>query len=519
MLIIPLLVQKNANRVALTAAVTSLNQFKILRVYYANHVVKKVQQKGDIQAALAHKNDANKIPLPATMIHDLSKLFGKDSSKYSLYSAFPFPNRSQRKLDDFQQFAWQAFQTEPNKVIQRRDIIGESVLLRVAISDQMQVQTCVDCHNSHPLSPKKDWQLGDVRGVLEASIDITEQLALADILSAWIVSAIAIASIILVTIFFFLTRRITQQVSNVSNAMDRLAHGDSSAEVIQHSGTKEVDQMTTAFQLFKITLLDQQKLEKQKQLFETEKMNALGTMVSGIAHEVNTPIGISVTAASYLQDQLISMENKLKAEELTKSDMQRYLSNYHESLAILCRNLSSAADLISSFKQVSVDQISEEPREVILSEYVQEIISSLRPKIRKAAVKVNIQSTDDYQCLIYPGALSQVITNLIINSILHGFSDGKAGIINISTCAYKNGKIAILYTDDGNGIDESIINNVMEPFFTTKRGEGGSGLGLSIIHNIITQKFNGTIKITSIGKQGVSFDIQFDSIAKENKQG
>ena len=516
---VPSLVQKNANQLALTTAITSLEQFKILRVYYTNHVVNKVQERDGIKAAVNHQQDSNTIPLPATMIHDLSKLFEKNSiqhsSKYSLYSAFPFPNRSKRQLDEFQKFAWQTLQKEPNRVIQRKNIIDDRVLLRVAISDQMQVQACVDCHNEHPLTPKNNWQLGDVRGVLEASIDITEQLALADVLSIWIVSAIVIACLILITIFYFFTRRITNQVSNVSNGMVSLGQGDYSVEVIQHSGTKEVDQMTAAFQLFKETLVERQKLEQQKQLFETEKVTSLGTMVSGIAHEVNTPIGIGVTAASYLQEQLEDIENKLKQGKLRQSDLQRFLLNGQDSVTILCKNLSSAADLISSFKQVSVDQISEEPREVCLSNYLQEIILSLRPRIKRANVKVNIQSTDDHHCLIYPGAFSQVITNLIMNSILHGFSERKGGIINISTCARQSGKITIRYADDGSGIDEEIINNVMEPFFTTKRGEGGSGLGLSIIHNIITLKFHGTVEMTSAAKQGVIFDIQFNSLQKK----
>jgi len=515
MLVIPVLVQKNVNQRALTSAITSLEQLKILRVYYTEHVVKKVQQKGELKAGLDHQNNPDKIPLPATLIHDLSKLFGKSSSQYSIYSALPFPNREHRHLDEFQKFAWQSLQKKPNEIIQKKSIVNNRVLLRVAISDRMHVQACVDCHNTHPLTPKNDWQLGDVRGVFEARLDITEQLAIADVLSTWIVSSVVIASLVLITIFYFLTRRVTKQVSIISNAMVRLGQGDYSTEVIQHSGIKEVDQMTIAFQLFKETLLERQKLAQQNQLFETEKITALGTMVSGIAHEVNTPLGISVTAASYLKDQLECIDNKVKLGKLSKSELQSFLSNNHDSVTILCKNLSSAADLISSFKQVSVDQISEEPRSIILSEYVQEVISSLKPRIRKANVKVNIQSTNDHRCLIYPGALSQVITNLVINSIVHGFVKNNGGIISIITNAQQTGEITICYSDDGIGIDEKIINKVMEPFFTTKRGEGGSGLGLSIIHSIITLKCNGTIKLASVVNQGTIFDIQFNSLREK----
>ncbi|WP_076410467.1 ATP-binding protein [Shewanella sp. UCD-KL12] len=505
---IPKLVEKNAEQHAIHTAINSLKQLKILRAYYTNNVVKKVQDHGVLNPAIKHKGEPDKIPLPATMIHDLSQLFDEDNRKLNLYSAYPFPNRQHIELDDFQQKAWSQLIDNPNQIVSELNTNDSLTVLRVAISDPMQVQACVDCHNSHPLTPKADWKLGDVRGVLEMSVDISSQLALANTLSFWIISCLLIASILLIVLFYFLTGKITEQVSNISEGMVELGKGNYETEIPQNFTTQETHQMYTAFQLFKTALLERQSLEKQQQVFETEKVNSLGRMVASIAHDVNTPIGISVTATSFLQDEIEILANKLASGELDEEDFEHFLDSSRSSLTILSRNLSSASELISSFKQVSVDQMSEHAREVLLSEYFKEVIHSMLPKTKRANVTVALDCVEDRSCYIYPGFLSQVLTNLIANSIIHGFAEKQSGQINITVSAQES-EISIQYRDDGNGISEDILPKVMDPFFTTKRDEGGSGLGLSIIHNIVTQKLKGEIKLSSSVGKGLTVDISF----------
>ena len=512
---IPILVERNAEQHAIHTALNSLTQLKILRAYYTKNVVKKVQEFGVLTPAIKHLGEPDKIPLPATMIHDLSQLFDESGSKLNLYSAYPFPNRQHITLDPFQQKAWLELSENPNQIISAVNNKNNHTVLRVAISDQMQIQACVDCHNNHPLTPKTDWQLGDVRGVLEMSIDISSQLALAKTLSLWIISCMLAASILLIVIFYFLTSKITEQVSNISQGMIALGKGNYEIEVPQDSTTLETHQMYTAFKLFKTALLERQDLEEQQKIFETEKVNSLGRMVASIAHDVNTPIGIGVTATSFLQDEIELLAKKFASGELEEEDFENFLASSQSSITILTRNLSSAADLIRSFKQVSVDQMSEQAREVLISEYFKEVIHSMLPKTKRAKVTVDLDCVEDRTCFIYPGFLSQVITNLINNSIIHGFADQNTGLITL-VVSVQDDEVSIQYRDDGIGISDDILPKVMEPFFTTKRDEGGSGLGLSIIHNIVTQKLNGHIKLTSGLGKGLTVDISFPVLPTEN---
>ena len=159
----PSFVKKVVQSQVLHNSINALQQIKTLRGYYTQHIVKKVQDNTDMLVAIEHYNKADTIPLPATMIHDLSELFNQNGSQIRLYSHYPFPQRTNRLLDDFENNAWQALTEQPQKVIEALVEQGGKSYLRVAIADQMQIQTCVDCHNSHPLTPKADWQLGDVR--------------------------------------------------------------------------------------------------------------------------------------------------------------------------------------------------------------------------------------------------------------------------------------------------------------------------------------------------------------------
>ncbi|QBG34327.1 sensor histidine kinase [Litorilituus sediminis] len=373
----------------------------------------------------------------------------------------------------------------------------------------MQVQACVDCHNNHPLTPKADWQLGDVRGVLEISTDITKQMALAEQISSAIVIFIMFAYVLLMVIFFFVTRRITKHVSYISKAMVELGDGNVDAQVDLASSTLEIGQMAKAFTTFKQALLKTQALEKRQQLMESEKIDGLGRMLASVAHDVNTPISIGITAASLMSDKIARIEEQIAKGELTKSDMEKFIASATESMQVVSSNLVSAGNLIKSFKQVSVDQISEEQRQIVLSEYINEIVHSLKPRLTRAKATVLVDCQQDCQFYTYPGLLSQVVSNLITNSLIHGFGQKPGGKIIITLNGNAEGNINIHYQDDGIGIPVEHQDKVMEPFFTTKREQGGSGLGLSIVHTIVTQKLAGKIKLVSNQEQGVIFDICF----------
>ena len=511
-IVIPNTVKNHTEKSSFNTAITTLNQFKLLRAYYTDNIVKKVLLNSDITTSYNHFDVQNKIPLPVTMTHDLSKLYEKKGTTFSLYSTYPFPNRRDRQLDEFQLEAWRALQKTPSKIVKKIIKNDNKVMLRVAISDQMQVQACVDCHNNHPLTPKHDWKLGDVRGVFETKLDITSQLELANTLSMYIIIGVVFAATILIIISFLLINRLTRLFSDVSQNMVRIGQGDYEAELSYHSNTAEFKQMAIAFSLFKSTLLERENLEKQKQLFETEKITSLGQMMATIIHDVNTPLGVCHTAVSCIQDGIKKMETQLSSEDLSKNDLNTFISLCDNSSMILLRNLKSTIELLQSFKQVTVDQISEKARKITLSEYFESVIHSLQPKTQQSGVKIHFECSPNCHIYTYPGALAQIITNLVNNSIIHGFGERQGGNISITVKCENDDDIQLHYSDDGVGIPEENLPKVMNIFFTTKQDDGGSGLGLNIVQEIVTLKLNGTIEINSELGKGLHFDIHFPRV-------
>lgn len=245
----------------------------------------------------------------------------------------------------------------------------------------------------------------------------------------------------------------------------------------------------------------------QQELIGSEKLAALGGMVAGIAHEINTPIGVGVTAASFLHEQTKAFERLYASGQIKRSEMVAYLRTALEATEALNTNLQRAASLIRSFKQVAVDQSSEERRRFNLRAYIGEIIDSLRPRLKHTQHVIDVDCADNIELDSYPGAFSQILTNLIMNSLIHGFASQAAGRITI-LAQLGDGELCLRYTDDGCGMSQAQAARVFEPFFTTRRDRGGSGLGMHISHNLVLQKLKGTITCGSTLGAGVEFIIR-----------
>ncbi|WP_232824799.1 HAMP domain-containing sensor histidine kinase [Algibacillus agarilyticus] len=246
----------------------------------------------------------------------------------------------------------------------------------------------------------------------------------------------------------------------------------------------------------------------QNQLVENEKMASLGDMVAGIAHEVNTPIGLGVTASTLLMDRLKEVQNKLADKKLTAQQLNKFLNDGEENLAIIYRNLNRAAELISSFKQVAVDQSSESNREFGVYQLIQEVLLSLRPKLKTQQHEIIVECDETLIIESKPGPLNQILINLIMNSLIHAFEQTETGQIKINI-KYLSGKLNFVYSDNGKGINDQLRKRIFDPFVTTKRGEGGSGLGMHLVYNLITQALAGNISVTSKEGEGIQFDINF----------
>ncbi|MGM0417330.1 MAG: ATP-binding protein [Thermodesulfobacteriota bacterium] len=251
-------------------------------------------------------------------------------------------------------------------------------------------------------------------------------------------------------------------------------------------------------------------LEKAKdRLVHSEKMASLGGLVAGVSHEINTPVGNSVTAASFLQNRLDEISKKFRLGKMNDNDIRNFLSAAAEASDIIVKNLERSAALIVSFKQVAVDQTYSSMRIFGLKKHIQDTIISLKPKFKGTNITINLKCSDDLYIFQDPGVFSQIITNLVLNSFIHGFKKDQIKIIDIDILKSR-GFITIHYRDNGKGVDKEAGKKIFEPFFTTNKSGGGSGLGMYIIYNLITSKLSGEIKILKRQNRiGAYFYIKF----------
>ncbi len=248
------------------------------------------------------------------------------------------------------------------------------------------------------------------------------------------------------------------------------------------------------------------KLEaRTEELVQSEKMAALGRLVAGMAHEINTPVGNAVTAASLMQERMDLLSQSVESNRLRKSDLTDFFLVAGETVRSLQTNLERAATLIRGFKDVAVDQSLDEVRRIHVVSYVGEVMLSLHPRLKKRPITWSIEAALDLECEVWPGSLAQVITNLVMNSLLHGFEETQSGELKLQVIGDGSGGTIWTYTDTGRGIASEHLDKVFEPFFTTKRNQGGTGLGLHIVFNVVRQKFKGDLKVESTVGKGVRF--------------
>lgn len=291
---------------------------------------------------------------------------------------------------------------------------------------------------------------------------------------------------------------IMRDVSERRRAERALEQSRADAEQARRDALKKADELAA--------LLDELR-DAQSQLVEAEKMASLGGLVAGIAHEINTPVGIGVTAASSLQERVGGLRELLASNKMKRSDLEQFLLRVDEGATILLGNLHRAAELVHSFKQVAVDQASDTRRRFNLCAYLDEVLMNLHPRLKKTRHQVKVDCPRDIEVDSYPGSLSQVVTNLVTNSLVHGFDEREQGHIEIAV-AVGGDKLLFRYSDDGKGIAADYLNQIFDPFFTTNRGKGGSGLGLHVVYNIVTQRLQGSIQCDSEPGRGTTFRIE-----------
>ncbi len=315
-----------------------------------------------------------------------------------------------------------------------------------------------------------------------------------------------------------LEQEVARKTSGLSQAMMDLQQQKQELEVKQQALREEIERRRHTEDALRSKQTELEKLvsdlrQAQDRLVQSEKMAALGGLVAGITHEVNTPVGIGVTATSFLAEKLAVLEHSYQEKTLSPKALEHFIEEAKQGTELLNTNLIRASELIASFKQIAVDQTSEAIRTIQLHEYLNEIIRSLQPHFKKTRHHIEVNCPENMTLSCPAGAISQIFTNLLMNSLIHGFEDIEEGHIHI-TVVDEGNVVDINYSDDGKGLTADQLEKLFHPFFTTKRDQGGSGLGTHITYNLVRQTLGGSIQVKSEPGHGLSYHIRFPKVLK-----
>lgn len=339
---------------------------------------------------------------------------------------------------------------------------------------------------------------------------------------------------IIITAGVVIALSIRLPLQQIMTAMQAITSGDYNRRVQGTAAQDEVGAMARAVEVFRENAIAKRKTEDelraskekaenalhelnaaQQNLIDAERLAALGGLVAGVAHEVNNPIGISLTVASSFARRTEIFEAEVNSGTgLRRSQLEEFVRTSRDAAQQLVSNLHRAGELIQSFKQVAVDRSHAERRQFSLSEATDQIIASLRPALKKASIALSVEVPEGLIIDGYPGSYGQILTNLFLNAANHAFGDGRSGTISISGRPRGNDDVEIIFADDGAGMSPDVQRQAFDPFFTTRRNEGGTGLGLHIVYNLVTQQLGGRMMLDSRLGQGTTFRIIIPRVAK-----
>jgi PAS domain S-box-containing protein len=253
--------------------------------------------------------------------------------------------------------------------------------------------------------------------------------------------------------------------------------------------------------------------ETQDFLIEAEKLAALGRLVAGVAHEINNPVGTSLTVASSLERKTTTFTAEVARGDLRRSSLNEFLEISREASSQLVANLTRAAELIQSFRQVAIDRNVSNQRGFDLGDLTEQVFLSLRPGLGKQNLALNVECQPGLMMNSYPGPYGQVLTNLLLNSVAHAFPSGKGGTVDVKVQASGNDHVEILLSDDGCGMSLDVRRKAFDPFFTTRRDQGGTGLGLHVVYSIVTNCLGGRLRLESEPNKGTKIQIILPRVA------
>ena len=661
-LIVPDVVQNSVEENAQETALNTLEQYKILRGYYARHVVSKVRKNSGMEAAANHRGFDNRIPLPATMIHDLSTEIERELGiSLKVISPYPFPERANRELTRFQSEAWANINQNPQAIEKRVEKVGDQVLMRIAVADRMRTQECVDCHNQHSSSPKTDWKLGDVRGILQLQTDISGQLHLANRIALLIVASLVVLGGLTTLIFYLRARRIVNPIEDVTTAMNKLRVGNYDIDMGGNPISREVHKMAVAVRFFRNALMERDQLRRrereavdlqfhlvveasgsvivqldqsgiitfcnpaiekilryrkdevlgkhitllfpdgkdddggrgninllldhvtdkstvtardgsalpvdvsvnettlggqpqytliirdisarkseERKLLQAQKLEAVGQLAGGIAHEINTPIqyvgdnlrflleshddidrllNSAMTLARKSQSDPLLAAEALAVEALSEEiDLEFLAGETKSALQQSLEGISHVASIVSAMKEFSHPGLKE-VASIDINRALHNTVTVCGNEWKYVATVDFDLDPDLPSVLGMPSAINQVFLNLITNAA-HAIAELKndqLGQIRISTRSLAD-KVEIRISDTGTGIARENQDKIFELFFTTKDVGKGTGQGLPMSREIIVVKHHGTLNFESEVGEGTTFIITLPVIKKRDRK-
>jgi signal transduction histidine kinase len=322
---------------------------------------------------------------------------------------------------------------------------------------------------------------------------------------------------------FLVARSITEPLRRLQNRMIELAADPRSGTIAEASRRDELGQMAQAANFFVSEIGQREEAlrqakdradaalaelrETQASLIQAEKLASLGQLVAGVAHEINTPLGVALTTSTALDREVKQLEEAVVGGQLSRSGFASSMERLNEGSKLLLSNLGRAIDLVYSFKQVAADQASGERRKFGLKTWLDELLTSLGPLLRRSGAAVAVACPADLTLDSYPGSLAQVLTNLIMNALVHAFPEGEPGRLAVTASVTSGRMVRIVFEDDGKGIAAEHLPKIFDPFFTTGRDRGGTGLGLHIVYNLVTARLQGSIDVESRPGNGTRFTI------------
>jgi len=344
-------------------------------------------------------------------------------------------------------------------------------------------------------------EIGTKLGTLRIKLSLNQvQIGVAQTRSLLQISFAVILTLSWTAITIMLRLMLLIPIKRLAASMDGVAHGRI-IEAVEISSRDEIGVLASSFNTMTMKL--KQSLDTQ---LRSEKLAALGGLVAGVAHEINPPLGVAITAITMMAEDVGTLKTSLADNNLSYQQLVDYTDETNKACDIIQKNLMQAAKLVRSFKQVSADQSSEAKRKINVGTYMEEIIASLKPEFKRTNLTIKLNCPERLNVEMAPGTLSQLITILVLNAKVHAFESDQIGQIHISISNDRS-NLTITVSDDGRGMDAETQRRVFDPFFTTKRSSGGTGLGLYILHTIINEQLRGQVEVISHPGAGCLFTL------------